>query len=625
MLRAFRSGIDSLDVSEEAKIGIKNGVYDTIRSSKAYRDYHTAKAKKTSEAEKEVSREETEKQEAAVKSLSDAFAKLHKARTSALKEKGTPLGDKYADDVTQAARELSAAIAAINNLPVSKEFKRELIEQAKASREASQALNKYKEEQLRQASVSDDTESKGKESRRKEIQKRQEAEVNQLADAIVSLNKAKAKLAKAEYGTAEWDHYAAAVMKAHDAVEEAKDAMVHTGVTKEAISQLIERANATERVAKSEEHLREVQARAETSHQQQAETNASNEQKEAVDALSEALAKVYAIKAKLASTEDGSPLFAEYSRQLEEAEAAVRSTTQAIMDLSNNEEMANNLIEQAKAAEKVAEAENKLKEAEAKKKTPEEQALEAIKEEISLVSQLNDLRKRQASEKSSSARAEYDDNIRDIEKMIDGYHEIWVNIIKNNAELEESEDILRQLIVLEDKIRKGEKDVNKERQKGNALLSAMSKAKEGFLLSVGNAAYRMIEDFVEDKIREFWTNGWEYAQSYYDQLNEIRIVTGQTAEEAERMGKTYRRMAKEMSVSSEDIASAAVEFWRQGLDNSQVNDRLKNTTQYAKISGLEFEEAAELVTAATNSMNLDAQRVVDVFAYLGKQHCPEAA
>ena len=38
---------------------------------------------------------------------------------------------------------------------------------------------------------------------------------------------------------------------------------------------------------------------------------------------------------------------------------------------------------------------------------------------------------------------------------------------------------------------------------------------------------------------------------------------------------------------------------------------------YAKIAKLEFQDAAELVTAATNSMDLDTQRVVDVFAYLG--------
>lgn len=218
---------------------------------------------------------------------------------------------------------------------------------------------------------------------------------------------------------------------------------------------------------------------------------------------------------------------------------------------------------------------------------------------------------------SSSARSQYDEDIRAIEDMIDAHRRTRTEIMQNNAELQDNEDILRQLILLEDRIRKGEKDVNKERQKGNALLGALAKVKEGFLLSVGNAAYRMVENFVEDKIREFWTNGWEYAQSYYDQLNEIRIVTGQTAEEAEKMGKVYRNMAKEMSVSSTEIASAAVEFWRQGLDENEVNSRLKNTTQYAKISGLQFTEAAELVTAATNSMDLDAQRVVDVFAYLG--------
>lgn len=72
-----------------------------------------------------------------------------------------------------------------------------------------------------------------------------------------------------------------------------------------------------------------------------------------------------------------------------------------------------------------------------------------------------------------------------------------------------------------------------------------------------------------------------------------------------------------MKVSSTEIAVAAVEFWRQGLSESEVNSRLKATIQYAKISAMEFDEAAELITAATNTMQLSAQRVADVFAYLG--------
>lgn len=76
-------------------------------------------------------------------------------------------------------------------------------------------------------------------------------------------------------------------------------------------------------------------------------------------------------------------------------------------------------------------------------------------------------------------------------------------------------------------------------------------------------------------------------------------------------------MAKTMKVSSTEIATAAVEFWRQGLDEKEVNRRLTASIQYAKISAMEFDEAAELITAATNTMGISAQRVVDVFAYLG--------
>ena len=118
-------------------------------------------------------------------------------------------------------------------------------------------------------------------------------------------------------------------------------------------------------------------------------------------------------------------------------------------------------------------------------------------------------------------------------------------------------------------------------------------------------------------LRNMWNGMTEYAKSYYDAMNEIRIVTGYTEEQAEHLGASYRALAADMSVSSQEIAKAAVEYWRQGLDESQVNERLKYTTVYAKISAMEFDEAAKLMTAATNAMGLSADRVADVWAYLG--------
>ena len=118
-------------------------------------------------------------------------------------------------------------------------------------------------------------------------------------------------------------------------------------------------------------------------------------------------------------------------------------------------------------------------------------------------------------------------------------------------------------------------------------------------------------------LRNVWNGMTEYARSYYDAMNEIRIVTGYTEEQAERLGASYRALAADMSVSSQEIAKAAVEYWRQGLDESEVEQRLKYTTVYAKISAMDFQQAAELMTAATNSMGMSADRVADVWAYLG--------
>ncbi len=74
-------------------------------------------------------------------------------------------------------------------------------------------------------------------------------------------------------------------------------------------------------------------------------------------------------------------------------------------------------------------------------------------------------------------------------------------------------------------------------------------------------------------LTSLWRNATDYAQQYYDSLNEIRIVTGKTEQQVARLGQRYRAMAKEMNVSSSEIATAAVEFWRQGLDEDEVERR----------------------------------------------------
>lgn len=115
----------------------------------------------------------------------------------------------------------------------------------------------------------------------------------------------------------------------------------------------------------------------------------------------------------------------------------------------------------------------------------------------------------------------------------------------------------------------------------------------------------------------FLGNSVKYIADIDNAMNQIRIVTGISADEAERLGKAYNKLAKEMSVTTTEIATASVEFARQGLSQDEINERLIETIKYAKISNLEFVEASEIMTATVNSMKIDIERASDVFSYMG--------
>lgn len=160
------------------------------------------------------------------------------------------------------------------------------------------------------------------------------------------------------------------------------------------------------------------------------------------------------------------------------------------------------------------------------------------------------------------------------------------------------------------------KTTEQTQQRTIANMGSMNQLLDG----IGGKLLQMVATMLIMRgLSKMWSEARAYAAKYYDQLNEIRIVSGKFTQEVDRLGQSYRKMAKEMRVSSTEIASAAVEFWRQGLSEDKVNERLVATVQYAKISSLEFSKAAELMTAATNSMGLSAERVASVWAYLGDE------
>lgn len=133
---------------------------------------------------------------------------------------------------------------------------------------------------------------------------------------------------------------------------------------------------------------------------------------------------------------------------------------------------------------------------------------------------------------------------------------------------------------------------------------------------VGNLLANAVRNFARGIINAF-KEAVSYVEEYNSMLTEISIVTGRTQDQVETLGESYRDLAREMQVSSKDIAEAAVGYYRQGLSDAQVIERLTKTIQFSKTAHLEFAQAAEYLTATVNSMDITIERAADVFNYLG--------
>lgn len=123
----------------------------------------------------------------------------------------------------------------------------------------------------------------------------------------------------------------------------------------------------------------------------------------------------------------------------------------------------------------------------------------------------------------------------------------------------------------------------------------------------------------------FFTEGISYVNELNATLTQISTAVNYNQEKVAELGKSYQNLAVQLGATTAEVAKGALEFYRQGLNDDQVLTRLKTTTEYAKISGLEFTQSADLLTAASNSMHEDIGKVADVFTLLGKHYCPLAS
>lgn len=97
-------------------------------------------------------------------------------------------------------------------------------------------------------------------------------------------------------------------------------------------------------------------------------------------------------------------------------------------------------------------------------------------------------------------------------------------------------------------------------------------------------------------------------------FTDIRLVTGGTVDETNKLAQEYNQLAKEMGATTKDVAEGAGEWLRQGKTAEETALLLKSSMTLSKVGAIESSEATQLLTSSLNGYKIaarDAMSVVD--------------
>lgn len=99
-------------------------------------------------------------------------------------------------------------------------------------------------------------------------------------------------------------------------------------------------------------------------------------------------------------------------------------------------------------------------------------------------------------------------------------------------------------------------------------------------------------------------------------LTDLRIVTGGTRAETEKLLKTYNQMAQQLGTTTANVAAGATDWLRQGYNEADSAELLKQSMTLSIVGNMESGEATNALTAALKGYQLqveDTSAVVDKF------------
>ena len=133
-------------------------------------------------------------------------------------------------------------------------------------------------------------------------------------------------------------------------------------------------------------------------------------------------------------------------------------------------------------------------------------------------------------------------------------------------------------------------------KRSNALLSE-------FATTMKNTVRWQISSSIMHGFMGSLQSAYGYAQRLNESLNNIRIVTGQSADQMANFADRANKAARELSATTTQYTDAALIFYQQGLDDSAVTERTNAVIKMAHATGDAAKEVSSYMTAIWNNFD----------------------
>lgn len=199
-----------------------------------------------------------------------------------------------------------------------------------------------------------------------------------------------------------------------------------------------------------------------------------------------------------------------------------------------------------------------------------------------------------------------------------------LDLNKFNSSLKQGKTSLQDYAISLSKL--GEQGVEAFNQVANAIVHAEApifrvnnKIKE-LGVSLANTARWQLSSSIVHGLIGGMQKAYYYAQSLNRSLNDIRIVTGYSAEQMKDFAVEANKAAKALSTTTTNYTNASLIYYQQGLSDEEVKRRTDVTVKMANVTGETSEKISSQMTAVWNNFAQGSNNLeyfADVLVKLG--------